>query len=266
MVQAQRNSGRLPSVFVAGFPKCGTTSLHATLCGHLDIHRAVWRDETINDRRYNPKKELYFFSDGGLYSMGLDWYKQHFRADRKHAIDGTPTYVADEIALDRIQIDCPDAKFIIVLRDPVYRAYSAWNHWNQLEERWRWPMADPLGSFERNLEIELLSLNDADPKEGFIGHGMYHVHLERLFQRFPRENVLIVFSVDLRFGFRKEIFKIFEFLGVDKLDVPRRDANVRDYSVSPLSADTYEFLRGIFSRHDEMLEELLGRRLPWEWR
>ena len=113
-----------PDFYIIGFAKCGTTSLFEYLISHPNIHP--------------PKgKEIDFFDR--LYSRGINWYKVGFPFTiqkfiekvffRKKFLTGeaTPRYIEHPHAINRIKQTTPNAKFIILLRNPIDRAFSQHN-------------------------------------------------------------------------------------------------------------------------------------------
>jgi len=256
-------TGRIPDIFLGGFPKCGTSSLHAVLNLHTDISEAVWRDPEIDSIKYRAPKEHYFFSKIGNFEQGIEWYSNHFRTDRTHAVDSTPTYFCEPIALERIKAVAPNSKFIMMLREPVARAFSAWNHWHQLAAEERWPMAVPNGTFEDNLAFEMNDIQIDTPKEGFLGQSTYIAHLKNFEKYFSREQLFVGFSAEFRLDFYGFLKRLQDFLGVTPLEFPFREYNKREYTVSPLSNETRLHLREFFEPFDRELEEYLGRKCPW---
>jgi Sulfotransferase domain len=100
--------------FVIGAMKAGTTSLHYYLKGHPDVFLPV-------------EKEVPFFAFDELYERGMDWYLNEFFAKaRADQLLGTvsPRYMMDSRVPERMFGQCPDAKLIALLRDPIDRARS----------------------------------------------------------------------------------------------------------------------------------------------
>ncbi len=106
------------NLFLLGAAKCGTTSLHYLLDQHPDICMA------------NPKEPLFFEAE---YEKGLEYYQRtYFTGCNAEPVIGESRtrnlflpYVPG-----RIHETFPEAKFIVVLRNPVERAYSHWHHWS----------------------------------------------------------------------------------------------------------------------------------------
>lgn len=109
-----------PAFLILGFPKCGTTAVATALAQHPDI-------------AMSEPKETHFFDVH--YAQGWDWYRRKaFRGAAPGAFLGeaTPSYVFVPWALERIRDDLPDARFIVMLRNPVDRI---WSHWWMLRAR-----------------------------------------------------------------------------------------------------------------------------------
>ena len=195
-----RASDALPDFFVLGVAKGGTTSLHH----YLRQHPALFLPY---------EKELHFFdAEEERFSSGLDSYLQYFSdAEDRLTGDATPSYFRNvEEAADRMQRLYGEAppRFLLLLRDPVERAYSHYLH-NVSEGR------EPL-SFEEALEAE-----QADPAskreawKGYFADGVYADPLEQWFARVSRDRFLILRSEALAHAPDASLQEIFRFLGVD---------------------------------------------------
>jgi hypothetical protein len=179
----------LPDFFVAGAPKAGTTALHAALARHPSLY-------------LSPVKEPKFFlGDGPPPARGgpgdVRTYREHVwrREDYEALFDeasagrlrgeSTPFYLYRHDAQLRIRALLPDAKFIVVLRDPVERAHSNWTH--------LWSAGlDPVGDF-----VQACAEEDRRIKAGwadfwhYLALGRYGEQLERLYATFGPEQVLV---------------------------------------------------------------------------
>jgi Sulfotransferase family len=180
----------LPDFLIAGVPKAGTTALHAALSRHPGLY-------------LSPIKEPKFFlTDGPPPTKGgpgdaltyrehvweRDKYEALFDAAPLGALRGeaTPLYLHDPDAMRRIQDLIPDAKLIVVIRDPVERAHSNWTHlWSAGLE--------PVGDFvlacaeeERRIAAGWASFWH------YTGLGRYGAQLDHAFSLFPREQVLVL--------------------------------------------------------------------------
>ena len=127
--------------------------------------------------------------------------------------ESTPFYLYNRDARRRIAVDRPDARLIVVLRDPVDRAYSNWMHLRMdgLE-----PRADILDAVRR--EQQRIDAGWA-PFWHYQGLGMYGRQLQDLFDHFPREQVLLLRYRELVEGPARTLDRVFRFLRVDTADV-----------------------------------------------
>lgn len=106
------NANMMPDFLIAGAPRCGTKNLTAYLVQHPQICMP------------HHLKEIHYFDRH--YDKGRDWYASHFEACKSEKIKGekTATYMTSEKYANRITNDLPEIKLIFLLRNPVNRAYS----------------------------------------------------------------------------------------------------------------------------------------------
>jgi Sulfotransferase family len=180
----------MPDFFIAGAPKAGTTALHVALARHPALCMSAVKE---------PK---FFLTDGPPAAQGGPgdaktsrehiWrrpdYEALFDSAPAGALRGesTPFYLYNRDAQRRIRAQLPDAKLIVVLRDPVERAHSNWTHlWSAGLE--------PIGDV-----VQACAEEDRRIAAGwaefwhYISLGRYGEQLEHLFGLFPREQVLLL--------------------------------------------------------------------------
>jgi hypothetical protein len=203
----------LPDFFVIGAPKAGTTALHAALAAHPGLFMS------------RVKEPTFFISDGPPPSRGggpgdVQTYREHiwrraeyealFAGAPRGALRGesTPFYLYRTDAQKRIRALIPDAKLIVILRDPVERAHSNWTH--------LWSAGlDPIGNF-----VEACAEEDARVAAGWADFwhytrlGKYGEQLENLFLHFPQEQVFILRYRALIDAPAQTLDDICDFLGV----------------------------------------------------
>src|SRR5947208_14127778 len=102
---------RLPDFLIVGAMKAGTTSLAAWLRAHPDVFMP-------------PQKEIHFFD--AQWERGVPWYADQFAGAPEGALVGeaTPAYMVTTAFLDRMASVVPNARLLVVLREPVARAWS----------------------------------------------------------------------------------------------------------------------------------------------
>jgi hypothetical protein len=113
----------LPNFLIIGAQKSGTTSLYKYVAQHPQVVPAY-------------KKEIYFFNTPQRYGRGLPYYRAHFptkwamRRPPQPRLTGeaSPEYLFHPLAAERVQAAVPHAKFLVLLRNPVLRAYSHYQH------------------------------------------------------------------------------------------------------------------------------------------
>ena len=109
-----------PNVFIIGAPKCGTSSMAVYLSEHPHVCVS------------NPKEPTYFSTDLWQNTTSLDEYKKYFsHQEKQHKVicDATPIYLYSKDAIHNILNYQPDAKFIVMLRNPIDAAYALYYEW-----------------------------------------------------------------------------------------------------------------------------------------
>ena len=255
-----------PNFLIIGALKGGTTSLHR----YLSEHPAVY---------CSTRKEVHYFSL--TYPLGERWYLSHFPL-RTHAAatrlkhgarlavgEATPAYLFDPRSPLRVHAFDPRMKLIVVLRDPVERAYSHFQMERETRDETR-SFEDALAWEETELTPELdrwVADHDYESPlplfgRSYVARGCYAEHLERWLALFPREQLLVLMSDDLRDDPGNALSKAERFLGVPEWQPSSYpQENVRAYP--PMSPATRDRLCAVFEPHDRRLEQLLDLELPW---
>jgi Sulfotransferase domain len=230
---------------VAGAQKCGTTALHYQLGKHPQI-------------ALPNKEELHFFDDEEVFARPPDHTKLHknFRPASRAVVAGesTPIYLYWRPAMERIWNYNPRMKLVVLLRNPIERAFS---HWNMQRER-GYETLDFLDA----LEAEEKRQQEAAPLQSrrfsYVGRGLYAEQLERVFHLFPRDQVKLVRFEDLRHDFASAVNSIFTFIGVEaRHKIQNKERNPIAYEreiTKGERAQVYRFFENDIAR----LEKLLG--------
>jgi hypothetical protein len=260
------NRGKIDRLdfIVAGAQKSGTTALHYFLKKHPQV--------ALPDRQ-----EMHFFDDDEIFSrqpVDYELLHRHFRVrgarsepdwrcrgiglaliDRRRlAGEVTPSYLYWKPAMERIRNYNPQIKLIILLRNPVDRAFA---HWNMQRFKNREPL-----DFLDALKEERNRISDLPPKEArrfaYVDRGFYSEQLERVFKFFPREQVKVVKFENFRDRKQETLDEIFEFLGAKALRRVRdKDRNVVPYERA-MREDERKHLSGVFAAEITKLEQMLG--------
>jgi hypothetical protein len=235
---------------IAGVQKGGTTALFDYLGDEPGVSRA-------------KVKELHFFDDEAQDWAAPDYAAYHANFD---AYDGrprgeaTPIYVYWPNSLERIAAYNPAMKLIVVLRDPVARA---WSHWKMEYARGSETM--PFGWCVRQGRQRLF---EAEPwgfhrEFSYVERGFYGEQMERLFGLFPDEQVLVLRAEELRAEPGAAMMSVRRFLGLPKGSAPtHREVHVgrdMDYG-GELTGEDAAWLRQVYARDQQRLFELTGIR------
>jgi hypothetical protein len=260
IIRSQNAAGRvLPQLLIIGGQRCGTTAFFYYLAQHPDLTPPT-------------SKEVHYFDLN--YDRGLDWYRAFFpRADsdagrRTLSYDNSPYYIFHPAAAQRAQQLVPDAKIIALLREPVSRAYS--HYWHQRRANLETlSFAEALAAEDARLageEERLLAdpgyRSDSHRNHSYRSRGLYAQQLQRWFDRFPREQFLILKSEDFFADPSTHMGKVLQFLGLSQPDSMRYEAmNVGQYS--ELDPAIKEELDAFYRPHNAALRALTGEAIDW---
>ncbi len=263
-----RTSGlrMLPSFVMAGAQRSGTTSLFRALVAHPAILPAV-----------HHKGVNYFDIN---YDKGSRWYRGHFPVEAAARIrtrgadepaqtfDASGYYLFHPHAMRRLAHDLPDVKVLVMLRDPIERAWSAYKH--ELARGFE------TETFERALELEderveadLDRMLNDESYQGFSHRhhayrrrGQYAEQLERILEHVPRTSLHVVDSEDFFAQPEAELTKVLEFLGVSvRMPASFGRWNARPGSDLPEAAR--QMLVENLEPHEVALARMLGAEPSW---
>ena len=247
----------LPDFLVLGAQKAGTTALYEYLRRHPQISGPSWKEVSFFDRHW---------------ARGESWYRGNFpnlaRTRGKHVGEASPSYVFHPLAPQRVQEVVPEARLIVLVRNPVDRALSQYNHEVALG-REPLPFEEALDAEDERLRGEQERMA-ADPRyfsrewwsHTYQARGRYAEQLERWLAVFPREQLLVLPSDDLGTDPARAHAQVLEFLGASP---QRLDSYPRVYEreYEPMKPETRERLTAEFEEPNRRLYELLGRDLGW---
>eukprot|EP00470_Lotharella_oceanica_P007040 CAMPEP_0170185030 /NCGR_PEP_ID=MMETSP0040_2-20121228/35390_1 /TAXON_ID=641309 /ORGANISM="Lotharella oceanica, Strain CCMP622" /LENGTH=221 /DNA_ID=CAMNT_0010431293 /DNA_START=57 /DNA_END=722 /DNA_ORIENTATION=+ len=220
-----------------------------------------------------PDREIHYF-DSLIKHNDRQWYKREVCKGNTTTICGekTPIYMYYEKNVDRIADAYPNVKWIIVLRDPVDRAYSQF----QMNMRLRDAHMDSEATFEDEIMNEVPKTPAVDSEfptyatiyKEYIQRGFYSDQINYLFSKFPRRNFHFIISEQMKDGTwdRKAMY---DFLGVKdvELEVPKHDVNsaTDEQKKEPMKPETRQCLQDVFKPYNEELFKMLGIQNPWKY-
>ncbi len=192
----------LPNAIIAGVQKGATTALYSWLSQHPDIYGEP------------AMKDFPYFCSDEYLNKGTDWFAQRFAGHSNEAITlhGYVHYLfLTEQSADNILAITPDARLIVVLRNPIERAYSGYLQARKFGH-------ERHDTFETAIQDDIdgnLSGFRSRTNRSYVSHGRYGEQLETLYQHFPREQVKVVLFEELNGEPIGTCKAIFAFLGVD---------------------------------------------------
>ncbi len=253
-------AGRLPDFVIIGAMRAGSTSLARYVGAHPGVSMP-------------SRKELHFFD--WQWDRGIEWYRARFRDATPGTIAGeaTPIYMVYREAMERLASAIPEARLLVVLRDPVARAYS--HYWYN-----RMLGFEPLG-FREALEAEGRRPSGVTDRRTFdyVERGRYLKQLERVCELFPREALHVVILEELVDAPADTYRAVCRFLGIDDSFLPANvgepmnsHAVYRSKALAKVARALPEPLRRVArrmnrreERYDPMDEEI-GRELALRFR
>jgi hypothetical protein len=208
-------SERLPTFFIAGAPKAGTTALHAALATHPGLYLSPVKEPKYYLTGGRPPDRSRQRGPGDAHSAReWIWRRERYLALFDAAPPGipcgesTPFYLHDRDAHARIAADVPDARFVVVVRDPVDRAVSNWVHL-------RADGLEPEADFLAAVRAEERRVADGwAPFWHYRGLGRYGEQLRDLLRHVPREQVLLLRYRQLVDTPQQTLDRVCAFLGV----------------------------------------------------
>lgn len=251
----QKLTGRkfqFPTVFIAGAQKSGTTSLAAALATHPDVA--------------TPElKEPFYYGNDIRFERGKDFFLGNFPdQNRKLTFDASTNYLDHPLAAERIKRDVPNAKIILILRDPVERAFSHYKMQvrNKIEQL----------SFEDALlkeEERIAEGNKISPMHnycyqrlGYRTRGEYSRMITPWLTTFSADQILILIAEEYFSDTPAHFRNMLQFLDLSDF-VPESFEAMNTGSKELMNAGTREMLAVHYAPFNLRLADLLGRNINW---
>jgi hypothetical protein len=251
-----------PDFVIIGAQRSGTTSLYRYLAQHPQMAPTL------------VSKGVHYFDTE--FGRGAGWYRGHFPLEAYRRLRGnlrtgeaSPYYLYHPLAPRRIAHELPDVRLVAMLRDPVSRAYSHFQHERQ-------GGFERLPTFEEAIDAEPSRLAGeeermrADPgynsfehqHHSYLARGRYIEQLRRWWELFDKDRILIVRSEDFFANLDGELERVQRFLGLEPRPATRTPAyNAHTYE--PMARQTRERLDAYFEPFNKELARELGRKLNW---
>jgi hypothetical protein len=267
----------LPDYLIIGTKRGGTSALHRYLLEHPQSL------PLFPQARYLPMradiKGIHYFDTG--FGRGEAWYRSHFPsvarrrvAEARHggpvvAGEASPYYLYHPLSPARARSVVPEARLVVLLRDPVERAHSHYR-----EQRRRGFEDRP--TFEEALEAEPVRTAGQEERlrsgevaasfthehQSYVGQSRYLRPLQRWLEAYPSEQLCVLRSEDLFADVQGAYARVLSFLDL----APHRLRSPRPVNATegaPMAAPTRQRLRELFDPEVAELEQVLGRPLGW---
>lgn len=251
----------MKQLFIVGAQRSGSTYLYRV----LDEHPEIFMAKPI---RPEPK----FFLNEELYSGGKLYYENKYFSKLSPNVtycgEKSTSYIESELAAIRFKEYYPEAKILVILRDPVQRALS--NYYFSVENGIEnLPIEQALLAEEQRLNDSSYS-SSVNPY-AYKRRGHYMNYLKVYFHHFPREQIKILILEELLED-KGRFNALFKWLGVSEVSTLRSSREIVNSSNRPIEQEASTgLLRSLVEYYEESVKELemeLGRRLHiWrnEW-
>lgn len=255
----------LPNFIIIGAQKCGTSTMYWNLCSHPSIYPARYKEVHYFDRHF---------------ANGESWYRTHFPlAFRRQLVkrvfdrafvtgEASPYYISDPRVPKRVASLLPHVKLIALLRNPVHRAYSHYQHQVRkgrenlsFEAAIEAEAGRLAGELERMLEDEYF-LSPNYRYFSYLSRGIYVDQLRIWYGLFEEKQLLILKSEDFFEMPHKVLDRVFQFLELPAWQ-PGRIAGLNVGEYDPIDSATFRRLVEYFEPHNQRLYEFLGIDLHW---
>jgi hypothetical protein len=270
--------GHNPDFLIIGAQKAGTTSLHYYLDQHPRLAGSF-------------PKELHYFSKHINYpNKDKKWYTKHFNSLTKLNplyYESSPNYIYHEKAAQKIKEIYPKIKLVVLLRDPVERAFSGWNMYNDYFQRgiathklakgispeqenqlYKHLFKDrtTFPSFREVIDLELKFIEEGR-KDGpnILRKGLYYDQLSNYYSYFDKTQILVIGFKELVKTPEVSCNRVLEFLKVkpDSWELHKAKAkNKRKYATELCNEDR-AFLEKFYAEPNKKLFELLKSKPDW---
>jgi hypothetical protein len=255
---------RWPDFIIAGAQKSGTTSLYRYLEAHPNMAPPMM-------------KEMAFFD--GNYARGTQWYRLHFplrassgvaAGEKTFTGESTAYYLFHPLAAERIAETLPHTKILVVLRNPVDRAFSHYQH--------KFRRCQETLSFEEAIDAEAGRLAGEEEKirtvagyrsrshalYSYLARGIYVDQIRRWQQHFPPNRLLILESSDLFKRPAETYEQVLDFLGVPQWQPKDFGQHFAGGYKAKMGDEMRRKLVSYFAPHNQRLYDHLGKRFDWD--
>lgn len=274
----------LPSFFIIGERKCGTSSLFRYLVAHPNVLPGKLKEPDFFShspeyiaRHWEAYKALFPEVDGTdpvvLRWPELDAHGQLYEEEVWYERMPGRSYITGEASANTMEMGqpevvhsyLPEVKLIVLLREPVARTFSHYRMYRRFQQEGR-PLGFVVGDFETDVRREMEAMRRGQDPGPLICPSLYVRHLKPWWEAFGPDRIRVWFTEQLAqpHTAQRVLEEVLEYLGLPPFDGV---AHVRRwYNRAPTARLPEELeadLRAFFQPWNEALAALLGRPLPW---
>lgn len=248
-----------PNLFILGAARCGTSSLHAILGQHSEIHA-------------NKSKEPTFFvGQGQVVTNPIEYFKL-FDSPKRYRLESSVMYLPAPETPRVLHDLFPDARFIVSLRDPKARAYAMYRNMRHVAE---YGFGEDIPNFAEALEAEtdratsrefLCTCHWPLPSYLYCRSSLFDEQLARYFALFDREQFHILTLAELVTEPIATTEGILRFLDLDPTFASHFDFSIKgrwEDSYENYDARSDQIMSSRFEGLTQRTDELVGRPLDW---
>ena len=247
----------LPNFIIIGTVRSGTTSLYYNICEHPSVLPAAY-------------DEIGFFDSN--FHLGLNWYRSMFPTKKEmekikektnFAITGedTPFYFWKKETVSRIINAVPNSKLIVIVRNPVDRAYSNYNLGirKKVEE----------STFEKAIDEEICFIENhsfrecIDRKRSYLSKGFYAKQFSIWQEKFSQKKLHVVSTEEMEKQPQITMSKIFEFLEIPKYNI-KNPQKQKSANYKKMHVDTRKKLLEFYKPHNEEFFNKINQSFDWD--
>ena len=255
-------TGKLPDFIVVGTQKGGTTELYDQLAQHPQVAPSF-------------AKEVHYFDAN--FSKGLDWYTAFFPSVQESESDSmtrsitgeaSPCYLFHPDVARRVSITIPQVKIILMLRNPIDRAYSHYHH----EVRLGYETIPFETAIDREFEriegekAKILGNNhyysNSYMHYSYLSRGIYIDQVKCWYERFPHEQILLLKSEDFFSSTAHVMSEVYKFLGVTDVETNSLQRH-KSFPYPKMEQSLRQRLARYFEPYNQELYDYLGRDFYW---
>lgn len=266
----------LPEFLLIGTKRGGTTSLYHHLLGHPQVVPLFPRPEHLPKATFT--KGVHYFDAN--HHRGERWYRSHFPSHRVRRAteqasgarvvvgEASPYYLFHPLAAERAAALVPAARLVALLRDPVERTFS---HWKERRRAGTEPLDfadalaaedDRVGVEEERLAAGTITASYAHEQQSYARQSEYATSLDRWLGHYSASRLLVVTTEDYVRDSQEVVDRCAAFLGLERALLPGA-ARLNATVAADMPEQARRRLEQRFAPHNDRLERLVGRSLPW---